>query len=593
MSARMMAQKRPSPVASPSPARGNVLLRRCACGGTLGPTSECVECRRKKRLGVGGTSLQPKLRIGRADDPLEREADRVAEQVMRMPEPDLQHQRDEEDELSQAKPLVQRRVASTEGGLEEAPPIVHEVLLSPGRPLDPATRAFFEPRFGHDFSEVRVHTDTKAAQSARLVSARAFTVGQDIVFGSGQYGPRRRELLAHELTHVIQQFRGHYPSSVPNREPLVRHSVVQPRIMRSQIFASTLQICHQYLRSRTFRVSHGGLRVVVNSYWGPEEESDPMPYGCSGDRPFSIELRDVGLIFDSGWGACEFAAGEPSYRQWTNLPTGNYYLNINTPDTGPYCCLRGSVEVFQESNISGKTCTQPPTGPLEILHDALAVAGLIPALGVVPDAVDAGIYVIQGEWASAGLSAVAMIPIFGDAASVGRVGARTVLRIEGRAVRRIGRERIIRGIRAARAPLGAAIRSIPQGFTERQFWRFARGVRRLRKLANLPDGELVIHGSRVIGTARTTSDIDIALRVDDTTFFELAERVLGRARRGTRLRAAILDRIRRNGQLSSFDLGVEFQSLRRKLVDAESPVPVQFSVLKIGGRLDTGPFLSL
>lgn len=88
------------------------------------------------------------------------------------------------------------------------PSIVHEVLRSPGQPLDSATRAFFEPRFGHDFSRVRVHTDSKAAGSAQAMNARAYTVNRDLVFGDGQFAPsttRGTRLLAHELTHVVQQ----------------------------------------------------------------------------------------------------------------------------------------------------------------------------------------------------------------------------------------------------------------------------------------------------------------------------------------------------------------------------------------------------
>ncbi|MGB9632210.1 MAG: DUF4157 domain-containing protein [Chloroflexaceae bacterium] len=88
------------------------------------------------------------------------------------------------------------------------PPIVHEVLRSPGQPLDAETRAFMEPRFGHDFSRVRVHTDARAAESARAVNALAYTVGRDVVFGAGQYAPGAsagRRLLAHELAHVVQQ----------------------------------------------------------------------------------------------------------------------------------------------------------------------------------------------------------------------------------------------------------------------------------------------------------------------------------------------------------------------------------------------------
>jgi hypothetical protein len=88
------------------------------------------------------------------------------------------------------------------------PPIVHEVLHSPGRPLDADTRAFMEPRFGYDFSGVRIHNDSKASDSARAVNALAYTVGNHIVMGGGQYSPEAsstRRLLAHELAHVVQQ----------------------------------------------------------------------------------------------------------------------------------------------------------------------------------------------------------------------------------------------------------------------------------------------------------------------------------------------------------------------------------------------------
>jgi outer membrane protein OmpA-like peptidoglycan-associated protein len=90
----------------------------------------------------------------------------------------------------------------------EAPPIVDEVLAAPGHDLDAGTRGFMESRFGEDFSEVRVHSDAKAAESARAVNALAYTSGRDVVFGAGQYQPNTsegRKLLAHELTHTIQQ----------------------------------------------------------------------------------------------------------------------------------------------------------------------------------------------------------------------------------------------------------------------------------------------------------------------------------------------------------------------------------------------------
>ncbi|HEY8410024.1 MAG TPA: DUF4157 domain-containing protein, partial [Pyrinomonadaceae bacterium] len=113
---------------------------------------------------------------------------------------------------------LQRAAAKSQTDLAEAsdtpdglPAIVHDVLHSSGLPLDPTTRAWLEPRFGHDFSNVRVHTDARAAESAHAVNALAYTVGHDVVFGPGQYAPntdRGNRLLAHELTHVVQQSRG-------------------------------------------------------------------------------------------------------------------------------------------------------------------------------------------------------------------------------------------------------------------------------------------------------------------------------------------------------------------------------------------------
>jgi len=179
--------------------------------------------------------IQAKLVVGQPGDIYEQEADRVADEVMRMPEPGVQRQvepEDEEEEEIQAKPLaeeitqrVQRQVEPEEEEEEEiqtkqlpsqTPEIVPGVETSinsirgGGQPLPDSTRAFFEPRFGCDFSRVRVHTDANAADTARAVNARAFTRGHDVVFGAGQYAPGTtagQRLLAHELTHVIQQGR--------------------------------------------------------------------------------------------------------------------------------------------------------------------------------------------------------------------------------------------------------------------------------------------------------------------------------------------------------------------------------------------------
>jgi len=161
--------------------------------------------------------VQTKLAISKPGGQDEQEADSVANEIMRMPEPQLQrppllgggslYSRIKQP-ASEPQGL-QTKLADT-GHLELSivPPIVQNVLGLPGQAIDPATRAYMEPRFGHDFSHVRVHTDAKAAQSAQAINAQAYTVGANIVFNDGHYAPstsQGRSLLAHELTHVIQQ----------------------------------------------------------------------------------------------------------------------------------------------------------------------------------------------------------------------------------------------------------------------------------------------------------------------------------------------------------------------------------------------------
>lgn len=155
-------------------------------------------------------ALQAKLKVGSVNDPLEHEADRVADQVMRMPAA---------ASFASAPPQISRKCADCEGDeqLQMKPAgaasgarlsAVHEVLSSPGQPLDGLSRAFFEPRFGRDFSQVRVHRGAAAEHSAQDVNARAYTVEHSIVFGAGAPAPVTddgRRLLAHELTHVVQQ----------------------------------------------------------------------------------------------------------------------------------------------------------------------------------------------------------------------------------------------------------------------------------------------------------------------------------------------------------------------------------------------------
>ncbi len=112
----------------------------------------------------------------------------------------------EEPKKKEEEPLQRKAASNHEVG--GAPPIVEEVVQSSGQPLDPATRQFMEERFGYDFGSVRIHRDARAAESARAVQAQAYTVGHDVVFDGGSFAPETsagRQLLAHELTHVVQQ----------------------------------------------------------------------------------------------------------------------------------------------------------------------------------------------------------------------------------------------------------------------------------------------------------------------------------------------------------------------------------------------------
>ena len=172
-----------------------LLQRQCACGGN------CPRCQEK--LGI-----QTNLRISKPGDQYEQEADRLADQVMRIPEPSIERLIEPEEESVRRKAIPNPTPLNSAQSSCEVPPIIHEVLNSPGQLLDPETRTFMESRFGHDFSQVRVHTNTKAAESAKAVNALAYTFGRDLVFQQCHYNPttaKGRKLLAHELAHVTQQ----------------------------------------------------------------------------------------------------------------------------------------------------------------------------------------------------------------------------------------------------------------------------------------------------------------------------------------------------------------------------------------------------
>jgi|GEM_PF-5953185 len=185
-----------------------------------------------------GSVQRSPSRVGAVDDPLEREADAVADRVMRMPAPDFSliqrcpggcpdeemlHRQPMEEE-NEEEELIQRQSMEEEEKLQakelpgHTPIVIPQIqdqintLRGGGQPLSESLRAFFEPRFGVDFSFVRIHNSSKAAETAHSIKARAFTIGRDIVFGKNDSNTHEgRRLLAHELMHVVQQTGGRQP----------------------------------------------------------------------------------------------------------------------------------------------------------------------------------------------------------------------------------------------------------------------------------------------------------------------------------------------------------------------------------------------
>jgi outer membrane protein OmpA-like peptidoglycan-associated protein len=191
--------------------QSGLLQRKCSACDMLGSRAgTCPTCAKDSKA----VSLQRKLAIGATNDPLEAEADRVADQVTaNMPVKGI----------GAAATQIQRRSSHATGSVDGVPDSVHEALGNGGAALDHGIRRHMEARFGHDFSQVRVHNDASASRSARDIGASAYTVGNDIVFGKGAFAPGSQtgqHLLAHELAHVVQQEAMQSEGQIVQRHPL-------------------------------------------------------------------------------------------------------------------------------------------------------------------------------------------------------------------------------------------------------------------------------------------------------------------------------------------------------------------------------------
>lgn len=224
--------------------------------------------------------IQTKLKVNAPRDIYEREADHISDQVMRMPEPRLRREcasgGSSPSLNAQAAhgPLLPKPVNANDTVEVAAPSIVHEALSSSGQPLELSTRKFMESRFSHDFSRVRVHIEARAAEAARAVNALAFTVGQNIFFGSQQYAPTStsgRQLIAHELAHTIQQ-----------------RSVSQPHVQRQLDKQTDKDDTEDVKESFPVKLDEGTtIRLIINT-------ADPQTFKLkSGLFPKKFTLTSV------------------------------------------------------------------------------------------------------------------------------------------------------------------------------------------------------------------------------------------------------------------------------------------------------------
>ncbi len=294
--------------------------------------------RKKQNSFFEGMTVQRKLAIGAVNDPYEVEADRVADQVVGMSDSQVQPQTApqtnalvqrkcaacEEEQIQKKSiadsitPMIQRKTEGTEGGIASKA-ITNQInnTKGGGSSMDQSTSSYMESRFGADFSGVRIHTDNKAIQMSRELNAQAFTVGNDIYFNEGKYHPDNisgKHLLAHELTHTLQQGEG-----------------IQKKIQRMAACPSHLSSNEEtpdgwksyFGNSCTFHCCFRG--ILEDRTASPSDPQNECFYDDSGNlvdenheyaacggtpndydsssSPLSHTFRDRGGIWEAGWSA--------------------------------------------------------------------------------------------------------------------------------------------------------------------------------------------------------------------------------------------------------------------------------------------------
>jgi pimeloyl-ACP methyl ester carboxylesterase len=270
-------------------------------------------------------------------------------------------------ECKQERGAPLQRASASAGRAEPTtvPPIVHEVLRSPGEPLDAATRAFMEPRFGHDFSTVRVHADGRAAESAHAVNAMAYTVGRNVVFGSAQYTPRTMTggmLLAHELAHVVQQRAGRVTRGDANgmlaNDPQLEQEADQlgAKVTRGEFLESDRQSIGRDSRAwsaATVDEGHGFLRIQRKETPGKTTEPKNLAVDFEPTHSFYEVLAHEFAYQGNLRGTFLYKAEEKKQQ-----PKGPQFVS-NSPATGAKQGSPLSIEQTLWSGIPGVSAGTP------------------------------------------------------------------------------------------------------------------------------------------------------------------------------------------------------------------------------------------
>ena len=316
MVTRSKPEMRDIPRASFIPVQTGLLQRKCACGGAPGVDGECAECRNKR----------------------------------------LEMQR---RSANQAEPSA-------------IPPVVHEVLGYPGQALDAGTRAYMEPRMRHDFSKVRVHTNAPAAESARSVNALAYTVGQNVAFGPGQYRPDSsdgKRLLAHELTHVVQQSMGELPETSARmhstREGMETEAVIAENALLSGK-GFTLSSAHSVSGIQR-KKPEAGTKTIPKLDMGNIKNAKEQFYSIEepvlADTPAGFKYKPYASETDCDIGGAENLTPKKNDGNWivsnipwtvsciVNLPKWKNFIHATAPDRNEWARFMKQTRIHEQGHV--------------------------------------------------------------------------------------------------------------------------------------------------------------------------------------------------------------------------------------------------